>query len=162
MVANAVCAMIDLVRGRGGFRPESQNFVGAEALAAAVDAFKSEGFVLGTDGDLRPTVLDTLSGSALTDALRAYVRRAKTGVEDAALVVGTGKDLLEAIAKHVIQVRFNTTPSDNSVFSALLGQAFVAVGLTTPEHPKAERRALSRDGGSCAGTAGIASGPHRS
>lgn len=132
----AVCALVDLVRGRGGFRPESQNFVGSEALAAAKDAFRSEGFVLGSDGELRPTVLDNLSGHALTDALLAYVRRAKAGVEDAALGVGTSKDLLEATAKHVIQVRFNTTPSDNSNFPALLGQAFVGVGLSTPEHPK--------------------------
>jgi len=34
------------------------------------------------------------------------VRRAKRGAADAALVTGTGKDLLEAVAAHVLQQRY--------------------------------------------------------
>jgi len=49
--------------------------------------------VLSAEGELRPAILDTLAGSLLSSALEAYVRRARRGSEDAALLVGTGKDL---------------------------------------------------------------------
>jgi hypothetical protein len=55
-----------------------------------------------------PVVLDTLTGRALTDALKAYVRRARRGVLDAALITGTGKDLVEAVAAHALVQRFGT------------------------------------------------------
>lgn len=129
-----VAAFVAMLRGKGGFRPDSRNFVGKEALADAIDAFNSEGFVLAPDGDLRPTSLDTLGGGALTTALEAYVRRARRGSEDAALLVGTGKDLVEATAAHVIHLRYGQYPQ-HSNFPALVGQAFVAVGMTTPQTP---------------------------
>lgn len=132
----AVRALVDLVRGVGGFRKESANFVGNEAVLNATAAFASEGYVLASDGDLRPVILESLGGAALTEALNAYVRRAKLGVEDAALGIGTGKDLLEATAKHVIQERYGAAPGDNTNFPSLLGQAFVAVGLSTPQHQR--------------------------
>ena len=131
----AVASLLEVVRGRGGFREGSSNFVGAEAIATARHAFASEGYVLGTDGELRPKVLDNLSGAEMTDALRSYAQRAKRGIEDAALSVGTGKDLLEATAAHVLRERFGSYPSKDN-FPTLLGQAFVAVGLATPEHPE--------------------------
>jgi hypothetical protein len=140
----AVVALIDVVRGRGGFRPESTNYVGQEALANARATFETEGFVLGSDGELRPAVLESLSGAALTTALRSYVRRAKAGVEDAALLVGTGKDLLEAAAKHVLQVKYNADPTSAN-FPTLLGQAFNAVGLCTPHHPRVAGEAAQCD-----------------
>jgi hypothetical protein len=126
-------ALIALVRGCGGFRPVSPNYVGEHAIADAVAAFKTEGFELSLDGDLRPIVLDSLSGAALSDALRAYVRRAKTGAADAALMTGTGKDLLEATAAHILVERNGSYPQTN--FPGLLGQAFVALGMMTPHHP---------------------------
>jgi hypothetical protein len=126
-------SLIALVRGCGGFRPASPNFVGEHAIADAIAAFRAEGYELSLDGELRPIVLDTLTGAALSDALRAYVRRAKTGVADAALLTGTGKDLLEATAAHVLVERNGSYPQTN--FEGLLGQAFVALGMTTPHHP---------------------------
>lgn len=127
-------AFIALLRGKGGFRVESRNFVGHDALADAVAAFDGEGFVLSTDGDLRPKSLDTLDGAELTGALESYVRRARRGSEDAALLVGTGKDLVEAAAAHVLHQRYGQYPQQ-AHFPALLGQAFVAVGMTTPQTP---------------------------
>jgi hypothetical protein len=70
------------------------------------EAFTSEGFQLTETGELVPTVLDSLNGSELTEALKAYVRRARRGVLDAALVTGTGKDLVEAVARHVLIQRY--------------------------------------------------------
>lgn len=129
-----VSNLLSAVRGLGGFRPESPNYVGEQAIRSAADAFRSEGYELASNGELRPLVLDNLSGAALTDALYAYVRRARRGVDDAALVTGTGKDLMEATAAHVINVKFGTYPTGAN-FVMLLGQAFIAVGFATPQDP---------------------------
>lgn len=129
--------LVALIRGSGGFRPTSQNYVGQEGIENARAAFMAEGYELALNGDLRPMLLDDLSGAQLTDALRAYVRRAQVGASDAALVTGTGKDLLEATAAHVLVERFGSYPSTAN-FPTLLGQAFVEVGLATtatPERP---------------------------
>jgi hypothetical protein len=128
--------VVALVRGVGGFREGSSNFVGGELIQELRDAFASEGFNLAETGELLPVVLDTLAGQELTDALKAYVRRARRGVLDAALVTGTGKDLVEAVAAHVLVQRFGNY-SNNANFPTLLGQAFVAAGLCAirKEHP---------------------------
>ena len=122
--------LVSLVRTCGGFRGESPNYVGEEAIKGLRDAMASEGFVLASDGDLRPTALDTLSGTALTDALASYVRRAQRGADDAALMVGAGKDLLEAVAAHVLYECFGISDPPHN-FPTALGQAFVALDLKT-------------------------------
>ena len=124
---------VAMIRTHGGFRAESPNYVGEDAIASLREAMESEGFVLTSDGELRPAALESLSGTELTDALMAYVRRAQKGSEDAALAVGTGKDLLEAVAAHVLRECWNMSDPPHS-FPALLGQAFVAVDLKTPQH----------------------------
>jgi hypothetical protein len=105
-----VAALIALVRGKGGFRKGSPNFVGEEAITDAKDAFLCEGYVLSAEGELYPGTLDNLSGVNMTAALQAYVRRAQRGSEDGALLVGTGKDLLEATAAHVITEKYGQYP----------------------------------------------------
>lgn len=129
-------AIIAQVRGCGGFRPGSPNFVGHEAIQNLADAFGPEGYVLSETGELSPAVLDTLSGAALSEALQGYVRRAKRGVADAALVAGTAKDLLEAIAAHILVERYGAY-SKQSNFPTLLGQTYAALGLPTPQSPQA-------------------------
>jgi hypothetical protein len=125
--------LIDFIRSRGGFREGSANFVGAESIRNLQASFDEEGFSLTPDGEVRPKVLESLSGSDLTEALEAYVRRAQKGSEDAALLTGTSKDLLEATAAHVVQEIWTTNPSTVN-FPTLLGQAFVALDLKTPEN----------------------------
>ena len=126
-----VHGLLGHVRGCGGFRQESPNYVGRDAISSAVDAFNTEGLVLGADGILSPRVLDGLSGTELTEALAAYIRRAKRGVADAALLTGTSKDLLEATASHVLVVKCGGySHGDN--FPTLLGQAFVALDMSVP------------------------------
>lgn len=120
--------VVALVRGVGGFRDGSSNFVGSEPIRDLREAFASEGYQLSETGELVPVVLDTLQGTALTEALNAYVQRARRGVLDAALITGTGKDLVEAVAAHVLVERFGSY-SHNDNFPTLVGQAFVAVGL---------------------------------
>ncbi|MDX6443782.1 MAG: hypothetical protein QOH71_856 [Blastocatellia bacterium] len=139
-------SLIANVQGCGGFRPSSPNYVGDEATRNAAQAFRSEGYELTSDGELHPILLENLVGAEMTSALMAYVRRARKGVTDAALVTGTGKDLLEATAKHVLIERQGSCPE--TTFPALLGLAFVAVGLTTSRHPpqqgESPQKALDR------------------
>lgn len=129
-----VAGVISSVRSFGGFRPSSSNYVGDEAIQNAITVFRSEGYELSTDGDLRPTLLDALSGVDLTEALSACVRRAKLGAKDAALLTGTGKDLLEATAAHIVVERFNGDPG-KADFPTLLGWAFKALHMVTAKDP---------------------------
>lgn len=130
--AKLVINLISHIKGCGGFRDDSSNFVGKEAIQNAISAFKAEGFELTFEGDLFPLLLDNLEGAELTAALDGYVRRAKRGAEDAALVTGTGKDLLEATAAHILEERWGSYPSKAN-FAGLLGQAFVTLGFATPQ-----------------------------
>ena len=129
--AQLVSRLIAAIRASGGFRPASPNFVGEDAIKNAQAAFASEGFQLTEDGDLQPTLLYGLEDPATPTVLRSYVRRALRGSSDAALVVGTGKDLLEAVAAYVLLARYGTY-AETANFPTLLGQAFTAVGLATP------------------------------
>lgn len=123
--------LVALVRSCGGFRNGSPNHVGDDTITSLREAMASEGFVLTSDGELRPAALDAMSGPELTEALGAYVRRAQKGAEDAALLVGTGKDLLEAISAHVLCECWGQNSAQPN-FPMLLGQAFVALDLKTP------------------------------
>jgi hypothetical protein len=127
-----VSSLISLIRGHGGFRQTSPNYVGSEAIANLASALSDEGFELSIDGHLQPKILESLSGVALTEALMAYVRRAKRGVRDAALLSGTGKDLLEAVAAHILEQRYGEY-SATSNFPTLLGRVFIDLGLATPQ-----------------------------
>lgn len=124
--------LIAKVRACGGFRPESTNYVGEEAINNAIAAFESEGYDLSKDGDIKPKVLENLQGKELTKALEAYARRAQKGASDAALLSGTGKDLIEATAAHIIETKTGTYPKSAN-FQYLLAQTYIALGLTVPE-----------------------------
>ena len=138
-----VVSLVNHIRGQGGFRSGSPNYVGRDAIETAIKVFDSEGFQLSLDGELRPKLLDNLSGTDLTDALDSYVRRAKRGSDDAALVTGTGKDLLEAVAAHVLRQRYGSY-SQTSNFPTLLGQAFAALNLSTPQSGGSSGRPMQR------------------
>jgi hypothetical protein len=129
-----VASLISMIRGCGGFRSTSPNYVGSEVISDAINAFRCEGYELTPEGQLRSLLLDGLTGIALTEALEVQVRRAKQGANDAALVTGTGKDLLEATAAHILVERWGSYP-EHANFPALLGQAFVALELATPQDP---------------------------
>lgn len=122
--------LIANIQSNGGFRNESPNYVGDENIKNLQARFAAEGFELNDDGDLRPQALDALSNVELTDALISYARRAQRGAEDAALVLGSGKDLLEAVAAHVLrEMRGIENPPHN--FPMIMGQAFNELGLKT-------------------------------
>jgi hypothetical protein len=136
--------LVTVVRSDGGFRESSDNYVGAEAISNLAGELREQGFELSEDGYLRPIVLDTLAGVEVTDALKGYARRAQQGAVDAALVVGTGKDLLEAVAAHVLVEQGTSYHSGKLNFSDLLSFAFVSLRMTIPKgapsSPTAQQR----------------------
>lgn len=122
-------AIIDLVRGSGGFRVESENYVGKERISNLQDALKRAGIQLFEDGTWAPTTLDNLSYQDQRDVFFSYISRAKRGVNDAALIVGTSKDLLEAVAAFIVETVRGSYNAKWS-FPTLLGNAFSALELT--------------------------------
>lgn len=77
------------VRAVGGFNDTSSNYVGNEAITNLASILKRHNILLSLDGSLSPMVLDNLTSQQLTTALHNYVLRAKKGIQDAALLVGT-------------------------------------------------------------------------
>ncbi|MCK6208491.1 abortive infection family protein [Bacillus infantis] len=134
-------SLLTMIKGFGGFRMESPNFVGDESILNLRSAFKGENINLTSDGVITPVVLENLSYMEIEKALDNYIRRAKRGASDAALLTGTSKDLLEAVAAHVITRLLGEYPQKN--FPTLLGLAFYQLGLSTPntkgENPVTER-----------------------
>lgn len=129
-----VAGLISTVQGYGGFREQSSNYCGKEAIANLSAAFSVQGWELTSDGILQPKLLDSLSGKALTSALRVYAERARRGALDSPLLSGTAKDLLEATASHVLVVKWGASPSISN-FPTLLGQAFTALSFATSNDP---------------------------
>ena len=93
------------LRGWGVFNQKSDNYVGPQAISNAENAFHEVGLILTSEGGLLQINLDSLSGSELTDALKIYAHRAIRGDQDAALIAGTSKDLVEATVKHFLEMR---------------------------------------------------------
>jgi hypothetical protein len=140
--------IINLIKAHGGFREGSPNYVGENEIENLTGLLKSKGILLTKDGSISSITLDNLSTKEMTEALQNYVDRAKRGFEDAALIVGTGKDLLEAVSAHVLQEKYGNY-STTANFPTLLGQAFVSLGMATPENKKEEgehpRKAIERN-----------------
>jgi hypothetical protein len=132
-----VPALISTVQGYGGFRPQSANYCGLEAVANLVAAIANHGWDLSLDGNLAPRVLEAMGGRQLTVALESYADRARRGALDSPLLAGTAKDLLEATAAHVLVEKWGNYPT-HSNFPTLLGQAFTALNLATPTDPLQE------------------------
>jgi hypothetical protein len=135
---NAAGRLIEIllatVRGHGGFRPGSANYCGDEPIANLAAAYAPHGWVLASDGNLVPRVLESLAGQETTAQLKQYADRARRGALDDPMLAGVAKDLLEATAIHVIIEKYGTLPTTH-VFAALLGQAFVALGMETNASP---------------------------
>ncbi len=87
--------------------------------------------MLDRTGALRPKVIDNLEGTALTEALQTLVSRINLNPDDTALQVGSGKELDEAAARHVLKERLGDYPVSGRAgsFPVTLAQAFNVLGL---------------------------------
>lgn len=130
-----VTIIISQLKAIGGFRDTSPNYIGEEAILNAINCFDTHGFILSKTGEINAKNLENLKGKELTEALLSFAKRAKKNSSDAALLSGTSKDMIESTAKHIIQEKFGSHPS-NSNFPTLLGQAYAALNMATPMTPK--------------------------
>lgn len=138
-----VYLLVSLVKSVGGFRMDSPNYIGSEAIENLKAVFKSEGFVLSSDGTINRVLLDNLSEIETHKVLLAYAKRAVKGADDAALIVGTSKDLMEAVAAFVVQKKWGNYSAQTN-FPMLLGQAFTALGLATPQEKSQPNEAAQK------------------
>lgn len=123
--------VVTLLRADGAFTSALEAYAGAHKITRLRDAFARIGFTLDMSGALRPTVIDNLTGTQLTQALQSYVDRINLSPEDAPLQVGTGKELDEATARHVLEERTGSYPVGGHAgsFPVTLAGAFTALGL---------------------------------
>jgi len=83
---------------------------------------------------MRELVIDNLAGTELTRALAGYVRRINLSPDDLSLQVGTGKELDEATARHILDQKVGGySPSAN--FPVTLAHAFTALDLAVGPSP---------------------------
>lgn len=131
--AGLECArqVVDLLRAAGSFEPALEAYVGQDKCQRLRDALGRLGYELDASGALRARVVDNLSGTELTDALRAYVDRINLNPDDAPLQVGSGKELDEAVARQVLLERMGQYPTSGHAgsFPVTLAQAFTVLGL---------------------------------
>lgn len=121
--------LMAMLHAHGGFRKDSENYVGVEAFENFRNVLKTEGVFMDEDGSILPIVLENISESEYEEALSKYIVRAKRGSMDAALLVGTGKDLLEAVSYYVVYKKMGVYEQKN--FPTLLGLAFTCLGMST-------------------------------
>lgn len=126
--AALVKMLIGSIRGAGGFRATSDQYAGDDTVEALRSALRSVGQDLDPTGNLRPALMENLEGVELTQGLRAYVARARTGAEDPELVIGSSKNLEEAVARHVLKEKTGQYSSLTN-FPTILGQAFALLEL---------------------------------
>lgn len=143
--ARMVSRLIKAVRAIGGFRQESETFIGEDTYRNLRDAYRSTGYELDPDGELRPMLLDNVPEAEQHEVLKTYVHRIRKGATDAPLVTGSGKDLLEATARSVLDSKGKSYGGTD--FPGTLFHAFDALNLPTPDIPAMEafRQSLSSD-----------------
>ena len=125
--------IVSLLRAKGCFQPASGQYAGPEKITAAQRAFERIGYNLDNEGVLSATVIDQLSGKQLTRALMGYVRRINVAGADAELKLGSSKDLVEAVARHVLTERAGGYTQYRDFPSTLAG-AFALLGMATAKH----------------------------
>ena len=126
--------VVSLLRAHGAFVPAGETYAGPVKIAALKRAFLALGYDLDLSGALRLRVIDNLTGTNLTEALQAYVDRINRNPDDAPLQIGTGKELDEATARHVLQERSGSYPVGGHAgsFPVTLANAFTVLGLAVP------------------------------
>jgi hypothetical protein len=128
--ARMVLGLIELVRAGGGFRRQSNTYIGDPVYINLRDAFRERNFELDPDGQLRPRLLESVPSAEQDEVLATYVRRIREGATDAPLVTGSGKDLLEATANRVLERNGESYAGKD--FPGTLFHAFRSAGLPPP------------------------------
>lgn len=122
-------AILTHLRVAGAFDPERGGY-DQDVVRSAQRALRRIGWQLDDDGCLSPLgVADVATGGR--DALDEQLNRLRRASDDPALLVGTAKDLLEAVAKFVLQ-ELGMPYRQNADFNELWYHARDRLGI----HPK--------------------------
>lgn len=123
--------IVALLRSDGMLRPPLDSFETAR-VDRLRDALARLGMTLHADGGVSAIVIDNLAGTALTEALQAHVGRLNANPDDPALLIGSGKDLDEAAARHVLIEKMGSyeTRGRGASFPVTLAGAFTANGMS--------------------------------
>jgi hypothetical protein len=89
------------------------------------------GYTIDNGGELARQLLDNVPEVEQHAALSQYASRLRRGATDDPLVTGTGKDLLEAAARHVL-VAHGGSYDPRMGFAGTLVSAYTALGLSVP------------------------------
>ncbi|RBY87443.1 abortive infection family protein [Blastococcus sp. TF02A-26] len=122
------------LRAAGAFDPRLSDYAGDAKVAKLRNALDALGYDLSPSGTVHAKVIDNLHGSELTAALQAIVRRMNVNADDAELHIGSGKELDEAAARHVLEERTGSYPVGGPAgnFPVTLANAFTVLGLAVP------------------------------
>lgn len=142
--ARLVEELVAAVRAEGGFDSQSEQYVGQQVEANLRRALAAVGFTLEPGGEIVPRLLDNVPEADRHDALRQYAVRLRRGAVDSPLVTGTGKDLLEAAARHVI-VENGGQYAANMGFPGTLLHAYTVLGLSAPSGALVQGQGLDSD-----------------
>lgn len=122
------------LRAAGSFDARLDDYAGDDKVAKLRNALDGLGYDLSRSGAVQAKVINNLHGSELTAALQAIVRRMNVNPDDAELHLGSGKDLDEAAARHVLEERTGSYPVGGHAgnFPVTLANAFTVLGLAVP------------------------------
>ena len=123
--------LIASLKATGCFISGSDQYPGPATIQAAQAAMEAIGLKLDASGELYPLSLGGLEGRELTEALQAYVRRIQRATDDAALTIGTAKDLVEAVVRHT-SVESTGGYDKREGFPATVFRVCTAAGVAVP------------------------------
>ena len=125
--------IVMLLRSSGAFAELREDGTTPTKLAALQRSFDALGYEMDASGAVRPKVIDNLSGTELTAALKSYITRMNLNPDDEALQLGTAKDLDEATARHVLVERgVGYAVGAGGSYAVTLAQAFSVLGFAVP------------------------------
>ncbi len=112
------------MRVRGCFDPGCDHYPrdGADVIAAAQRAFRRVGWALDAEGNLAPELLTGLDHQSQRRAIEAAIDRIRRAPDDAALLIGTAKELLESTSRYVLE-EVGQPARPNADFNELLHMA---------------------------------------
>jgi len=124
--------LVQQLRALGGFNPASDNYPGTESVKQLRAAFRRVGWDLMSDGTLLPIDFESLETALERRGyLRTYVLRARRGVDDPEVVIGTSKCLEEAVARQVLDELTDGYDQSTNIQQTLY-LAFDRLGLASP------------------------------
>jgi hypothetical protein len=98
-----VDTLIARMRVRGCFEPSSDHYPGDDVISAAQRSFRRLGWELDREGHLAPALLSGLDHHSKRQAIEIAIERIRRSPDDAALLIGTAKELLETTSQYVLE-----------------------------------------------------------